>query len=406
MKKICSNHPPWPEGVCTECKPPDCRVTGQPYRHVDHVEFESSQIIEQFMQFWRESGHQRGGYLYGKYIQEDHIPLGIRATVSAIFEPSQTATEKGFTFSNDLESQLHRMDSFMASLGLRRIGWIWTDLQVDKQRKLIVSRQTPLLGHEVIAMAKYQNLFPAPCRQSETGKFGSKWVSIVLTGNENGGAEPHAYQVSNQCSAIVKEKLVGAAKDPQFLRVKKRSTKRYTPEITYVTKTGLIQNEQNIPLEFFVIPLRHGFLKKPKLTFSLNKFPVENRPSTKSAIAQFFRGVPLDASVSELLNDFHFLVFLISIIENPEQVTMISNARKNVNLHPQIDLLLKQLLKPFRSPSPPPNGATNAHPKNVQNENILAQIIGMGFTRSQAETAMKATDGTIDAAVALLLATT
>jgi len=61
----------------------------QPFRHVDHVEFDSPTIMDKFIAGWRESGQQRCGFLFGRYIPDPTIPLGIRAVVSAIYEPPQ-----------------------------------------------------------------------------------------------------------------------------------------------------------------------------------------------------------------------------------------------------------------------------------------------------------------------------
>lgn len=47
------------------------------------------ETVDKFIQFWRETGQQRCGYLYGKYVKDPNIPLGIRAVVSAIYEPPQ-----------------------------------------------------------------------------------------------------------------------------------------------------------------------------------------------------------------------------------------------------------------------------------------------------------------------------
>lgn len=87
--KECSKHPPWPEGICTECQPSACRIDSQSYRHVDRVIFDTPQIVDKFLEFWRQTGTQRCGYLYGKYMIDDHIPLGIQAVVSAIYEAPQ-----------------------------------------------------------------------------------------------------------------------------------------------------------------------------------------------------------------------------------------------------------------------------------------------------------------------------
>jgi len=51
--------------------------------------FENSHLVENFLNYWRSTGHQRIGYLYGKYEAHTDVPLGIRATVIAIYEPPQ-----------------------------------------------------------------------------------------------------------------------------------------------------------------------------------------------------------------------------------------------------------------------------------------------------------------------------
>lgn len=51
--------------------------------------FENSYLVENFLNYWRSTGHQRIGYLYGRYEVHSDVPLGIRATVVAIYEPPQ-----------------------------------------------------------------------------------------------------------------------------------------------------------------------------------------------------------------------------------------------------------------------------------------------------------------------------
>lgn len=65
------------------CPPP------QKYRHVDNIMFENHTIADRFLDFWRKTGSQRMGYLYGRFTEHKDIPLGIRAEVAAIYEPPQ-----------------------------------------------------------------------------------------------------------------------------------------------------------------------------------------------------------------------------------------------------------------------------------------------------------------------------
>ena len=57
--------------------------------------FENGQIVERFLDFWRRSGNQRIGFLIGKYEPFEGAPLGIKAVVSAIYEPPQVRVDLG-----------------------------------------------------------------------------------------------------------------------------------------------------------------------------------------------------------------------------------------------------------------------------------------------------------------------
>lgn len=63
--------------------------TLQKYRHVDNIMFENHTVADRFLDFWRKTGNQHFGYLYGRYTEHKDIPLGIRAEVAAIYEPPQ-----------------------------------------------------------------------------------------------------------------------------------------------------------------------------------------------------------------------------------------------------------------------------------------------------------------------------
>ncbi|GIY88695.1 nuclear protein localization protein 4 homolog [Caerostris extrusa] len=89
IKDGCKEHLPWPQGICTKCQPSALTLNRQPYRHVDNVVFENPFLVERFLNYWRCTGHQRIGILYGFYEPHKDVPLGIKATVTAIYEPPQ-----------------------------------------------------------------------------------------------------------------------------------------------------------------------------------------------------------------------------------------------------------------------------------------------------------------------------
>ena len=67
IKPGCSRKCTWPESICSACQPPALTLQRQDYRHVDHIEIEHGQIIDEFLAYWRATGSQRAGYLYGRY---------------------------------------------------------------------------------------------------------------------------------------------------------------------------------------------------------------------------------------------------------------------------------------------------------------------------------------------------
>lgn len=62
--------------ILSDIKLIDWYVFFQSYRHIDNVTFENTKIVEKFLNYWRASGHQRIGYLYGSYEVHNDVPLG------------------------------------------------------------------------------------------------------------------------------------------------------------------------------------------------------------------------------------------------------------------------------------------------------------------------------------------
>ena len=72
---------------CVRCHRLACIF--QTYRHVDYIMFENPMVADRLLNYWRSTGNQRIGILYGRYEHHKDVPLGIKATVAAIYEPPQ-----------------------------------------------------------------------------------------------------------------------------------------------------------------------------------------------------------------------------------------------------------------------------------------------------------------------------
>ncbi|KYM92095.1 Nuclear protein localization protein 4 like protein [Atta colombica] len=237
IKTGCKDHPPWPRGICSKCQPNSITLNRQTYRHVDNVMFENASLVERFLNYWRSTGHQRIGYLYGRYEVHSDVPLGIRAVVAAIYEPPQESTKDTIRLLPDEREAL--VEELGRTLNLRRVGWIFTDLIADDVKKGTVKHVRNIESHflsaqECIMAGYFQNRYPNPCRFSPNGYFGSKFVTVCVTGDDKNQVHMEGYQVSNQCMALVRDGCLVPTKDaPELGYVIESTDKQYVPDVFY-----------------------------------------------------------------------------------------------------------------------------------------------------------------------------
>ena len=110
--------------------------------------------------------------------------------------------------------EIRAVDDMAAQLGLRRVGWIFTDLEPDasglaKYKRYIQpgdEESYVISGEEIINAALLQAQFPnpVPTRFSKKGHHGSKFTTVVVTGDENHQIVPRAYQASTQAMHLAR----------------------------------------------------------------------------------------------------------------------------------------------------------------------------------------------------------
>lgn len=208
--------------------------------------------------------------------------MGIKAVVEAIHEPPQEGHADGVTVGFPWEEK-QRVERLAEACGLKLVGMVYTDLVANHDAKLSEG-QGPvqpkrhansffLSSLEVIFSATLQHQHPNPSRFAASGKFSSKFVTVVISGDAKGDIVPEAYQVSDQAMAMVEADMIEASVDPGVMRVKEEGPTRYIPDVffRYKNKYGIEVKESAkpcFPVEYLIVNVRFPLSLLGKITCS------------------------------------------------------------------------------------------------------------------------------------------
>ena len=350
----CPYHPPFPEAICTKCQPSAIILRQQPFRMVDHVEVASPKIVDEFLAGWRSSGFQRFGWLIGKYdTYTDQVPLGIKAVVEYIYEPPQDGSIDGFQlleteFENGIDP---RHFAIFKDMKLEIVGMIYTDLIDDGSGTgKVVKRRSKdtffISSPEILFIAHQQALHPfkLPCDPSKT--FSSRFVTVVISGESEGGIGLKAYQVSESAVAMEEANLIAATLDPSQMLVRSVDDDQdedpnrplYVPQVFYKFKNEYgfeVQKAADplFPVEYLLVNLSEGIPLQPKpLLKAPLSFPGPLLHPTNSSLVDYFKDIlhfsPKELAASDFISNMNLLLFLSQngLVVNESERTFLCQA--------------------------------------------------------------------------------
>jgi nuclear protein localization family protein 4 len=292
---------------------------------VDHIEFENAAIVDDFIGYWRKTGYQRFGFMYGRYEPYEEVPIGIKAVVCCIYEPKQDCSVDGFELLPD--SSQDAVDIAAQGLGLVKVGMIYTDLQQIEGGKIVNKRNAStffISSLEAVFIAQMQLERPSTCKYSRSGTFGSKFVTVVITGDELGKVGLTEFQVSNAAMAMVKSDIIEPSVEPSLMRIKQSSSVQYIPELfyKYTNKYNVaVQEAANptFPVDYLLVRLTHGF---PSETSKFDSFFHLSFPPINREEIEPVKIVTLSHYFHQFV-DPHYLLFCNFQVSNHYDLQMI-----------------------------------------------------------------------------------
>ncbi|ORD96600.1 NPL4 [Hepatospora eriocheir] len=258
--KRCSEHSR--NEMCTRCMERTITLVPQVYRHVDYVEFDNKEVVEEFIESWKNSKRQRIGLLVGKKIEKDKK---IRGIVSAIWKIEQENYPDGVHIPKSIEYPFKDLEI---------LGLIYTDLHY-KENNLFsykIEQDCLISSFELIFFYKMSKLIKK-----------DDLINVCVTLDEESNIILKNYMISKQLVALLDADILKLCSDQTvFLNNDREILYMYKNEYNYDES---IKASPFVPLEYFIVTSEVGFYQK-----SLFKSNLSLSVNTLRKLADYFNG--------------------------------------------------------------------------------------------------------------------
>lgn len=177
---------------------------------------------------------------------------------------------------------------------------------------------------ECITAGYFQSKMPNYTKYCADGSFGSKFVTVVATGDKAENIHFAGYQVSNQCTAMVEADILIPTDymELAWVRDKPLNEQHYITDVQFTEKNEygaeVRRDGRPMPVEYLLVDVPAGMPKDPCETFHINQtgFPIENRtnigqPQSAARVLEYFNSFSPN-QFYECASNFHFLLYLLT----------------------------------------------------------------------------------------------
>jgi len=255
---------------------------------LDSLSIQNFQSYLQRFQFAR----KRFAFLYGRYEASDDS--GAKKTiVEAIYEPPQEPDSDAAEGFEQLEDPLeYKVEEIAKLLGLQKIGWIFG--HPPRQDGIV------LTAAEVIMAAELQ-------LEAADGMEETPFVTIKVGQGKDGNVGVEAFQVSQQCMAMVAEEALEIATNPgvcqineTFTAIQEGKASKTIDNNFFLTVVPIVQHTSELFVSQF-----------PRVNRDLD----DRMPSKDEMKRQLSKSGTSGWTFIDLLSDFNLLIYMTQFLD-------------------------------------------------------------------------------------------